>query len=289
MADTPRRYGERLGPALAWAVAAVVMLTAGWLVGGLVLHGLPRISWTFLTAPVQDAGRAGGIGPVIVATALLVAIAMATATPLALGAAVVISELAPTGGVAGAFVARSLDALAAVPSIVFGLFGNALWCKALGLGFSILAGGLTLACMVLPILTRAIVIGLRGVPRADRLAAAALGLSRTATLLHVLLPAARPALVVGLVLGIGRALSETAALIFTSGYVDRMPHSVFDAGRALSVHVLDLSMNVPGGGPNAYGTAVVLLGLLLVIDAAASWLAHRWLGRDTVTIGAIRP
>ena len=165
-----------------------------------------------------------------------------------------------------------------MPSIVFGLFGSVLFCKVLGLGFSILAGGLTLACMALPILVKATEQGFASVPDEHRMGAAALGLSRTGTLFRLLLPAAAPGLGAGLVLGIGRATAETAALIFTSGYVDRMPGSALDSGRALSVHILDLSMNVPGGTDNAYASALVLLALLLVIDSVASWVVERRLG-----------
>ena len=179
---------------------------------------------------------------------------------------------------------RSLDVLAGVPSIVFGLFGNAFFCKTLGLGFSILSGGLTLACMVLPILIRSTEEGFRAVPANYRLSAAALGLSRTTTLIHLLLPAAVPGLIVGLVLGVGRAIAETAALIFTSGYVDRMPESLLDSGRALSIHIFDLSMNVSGGDANAYGSALVLVVLLLLINGTASWLATVGLHRKIVTV-----
>jgi phosphate transport system permease protein len=91
-----------------------------------------------------------------------------------------------------------------------------------------------------------------------------------------LLPAAIPGLLVGSILGLGRAFAETAALIFTSGYVDRMPESLLDSGRALSVHIYDLAMNVAGGNPNAYATAVVLVGLLFMINLIASWIAERW-------------
>jgi phosphate transport system permease protein len=89
---------------------------------------------------------------------------------------------------------------------------------------------------------------------------------------------------VGLVLGVGRAIAETAALIFTSGYVDRMPESLLDSGRALSIHIFDLSMNVPGGDANAYASALVLVALLLAINGTASWLAEHWLHRRIVTI-----
>src|SRR5205823_6172239 len=168
----------------------------------------------------------------LVSTALILAVCLASSLPVGLGTAVLLAEFTPAGGAFGRLVRRSLDVLAGVPSIVFGLFGNAFFCQVLGLGFSILSGGLTLACMVLPILIRATEEGFRAVPREYRLGAAALGLSRTTTLLHLLLPAAVPGLLVGLVLGLGRAIAETAALIFTSGYVDRMPGSLLDSGRS---------------------------------------------------------
>jgi phosphate transport system permease protein len=172
--------------------------------------------------------------------------------------------------------------LAGMPSIVFGLFGNALFSIWLGLGFSILSGGLTLACMVLPILIRTTEAGLRGVPPDWRMGAAALGLSRLAALWQVLLPAATSAIIAGLMLGIGRALAESAALIFTSGYVDRMPGSLLDSGRALAVHIFDLTMNVPGGEQAAYASALVLVGLLIVINGAVLFATHRLLRRRIV-------
>lgn len=121
-------------------------------------------------------------------------------------------------------------------------------------------------------------------PSNYRLSAAALGLSRTTTLFHLLLPAAVPGLLVGLVLGVGRAIAETAALIFTSGYVDRMPESLLDSGRALSIHIFDLSMNVSGGDANAYASALVLIILLLIINGTVSWLATYGLHRKIVTV-----
>lgn len=217
-------------------------------------------------------------------TALILLVAIITAAPLGLATAVLLSEFTRHDSVFGRLVRRSLDVLAGVPSIVFGLFGNAFFCIYLGLGFSILSGGLTLACMVLPILIRTAEEGLQAAPNDYRLAAAALGMSRSAALVHLLLPAAMPALVAGLLLGIGRAGAETAALIFTSGYVDRMPDSLFDSGRALSVHIYDLSMNVAGGDANAYTSALVLIILLLIINSIAMSLANHWLHRSVVSV-----
>lgn len=119
----------------------------------------------------------------------------------------------------------------------------------MGLGFSILSGGLTLACMVLPLLIRVSEEALRATPPSYRQAAAALGLSQGGFLRRVLVPAAAPGIAAALILSVGRALAESAALLFTAGYVTRLPDSVFDSGRALAVHIYDLSMNVAGGGP----------------------------------------
>ncbi len=272
-------WPDRLATVLVWLVAIVVVATFGWIVGDLVRHGVPHLSPGFLFEPPRDAGRAGGIGPILVSTGLILGVCLAVSVPIGVATAMLLAEFTRRGGAFGLLIRRSLDVLAGVPSIVFGLFGNALFVIYLGMGFSILAGGLTLACMVLPILIRSTEEGFRAVPDDYRKAAAALGLTRSAALWQILLPAATPGLIVGLVLGIGRALAETAALLFTSGYVDRMPGSVLDSGRALSIHIYDLAMNVPGGDGNAYASALVLIVLLLAINGLTFWIADRWLGR----------
>lgn len=269
---------ERVVTLVVWTVALAMASAFLCILLDLVVHGAGGITLEFLTAPVADAGRGGGIGPVLVSTALILAVCLAAVTPLGVGTAILLAEF-PGRGRGSGHIRLSLEVLAGVPSIVFGLFGAVFFCQVLGLGFSILSGGLTLACMALPILIRATEEGLRAVPDEYRHSAAALGLSRTRTLREVILPAALPGLVAGLVLGIGRALAETAALLFTSGYVPRLPGSLWDSGRSLSVHVYDLSMNVPGGNPHAYASALVLVLLLLVVNGAASWLLERLFGR----------
>jgi phosphate transport system permease protein len=262
-----------------WAIALFVTAVFCWILGDIIWHGVGQLSWEFLTTAPRNAGREGGIAPILISTCLILGVCMAVSLPLGVGTAVLLAEFTTTESIFGRLVRRSLDVLAGVPSIVFGLFGNAFFSIKLGLGFSILSGGLTLACMVLPILIRSTEAGLQAVPSEYRLGAAALGLSRTTTLGKLLLPAATPGLVVGLVLGIGRAIAETAALIFTSGYVDRMPESLLDSGRSVSVHIFDLSMNVAGGDANAYASALVLLILLLLVNGMATWTAKFWLAR----------
>jgi phosphate transport system permease protein len=277
------RAGDRAFLALNYIVAALVAGVLLWILLDMAWQGVRHLSWEFLTEEPRRSGRAGGISSILVSTTLILAVAIAAAVPIGLGAAVWLAEYAKQSGKTSAWIRLSLDVLAGVPSIVFGLFGNAFFCVFLGLGFSILSGGLTLACMILPIFIRTCEHGLFAVNNDWRLAAAGLGMSRVSVIWNVLIPAAAPAIVAGLMLGIGRATAETAALIFTSGYVDRMPESLSDSGRALSVHIFDLSMNIGGGDKAAYASALVLVALIVVINVLAVALSDRWLARRIVT------
>jgi phosphate transport system permease protein len=279
----PRRYPSKWPDralALAGAIAALLsFLLFSWLVWDLVRLGLPQISWTFLTGGVEDAGRSGGIAPLLVSTLWILLCCLTLAIPLGSGCALWLSEFVRRDRFIARVVTVGVDLLASVPSIVFGLFGMVFFAQTLGLGFSILSGGLTLACMILPILVRTTLSALESLPTDLRPAAAALGLSKTTTTIKILFPAALPGIVVGITLGIGRALSETAALLFTSGYSARMPESVSDSGRALSVHIYDLAFNVANGAPMASSSALVLLALILVVNSAAVAISERWLRR----------
>ena len=271
--------GDRLFTGLIWLAVAVVTSLFLWLLGDIVVQGLPHLSWTFLTEEPVNAGRAGGIAPILVSTVLILTVALAAAVPLGLAVAVWLTEFTRQGQQTARATQLSLDVLAGVPSIVYGLFGNAFFSIFLGLGFSILAGGLTLACMILPVFIRTCEAGLSAVNDDWRKGAMALGMSRRSAIWYILLPAASPAIVAGLMLGIGRATAETAALIFTSGYVDRMPESLLDSGRALAVHIYDLSMNVTGGDPAAYASALTLIIVIVVLNTLAQILADRWFSR----------
>lgn len=267
---------DAIAASLVWLVAIAIAAVLLWLLSDIFWQGWRQVNWQFLASAPENAGREGGIAPILVSTALIVSVCLGVSIPLGVGTAIFLAEFTAQNSWLARFVRSSLDMLAGAPSIVFGLFGNAFFSKTLGLGFSILSGGLTLACMVLPILIRSTQEGLRSVPDDYRRSAAALGISRTAILWELLLPAAMPGMAVGLLLGLGRAIAETAALVFTSGYVDRMPESLLDSGRSLSIHIYDLAMNVPGGEKNAYATALVLVGLLVAINAVISYFAFRF-------------
>ncbi|MBS0204153.1 MAG: phosphate ABC transporter permease PstA [Planctomycetes bacterium] len=293
------RWTGRLLDVCVWGTPVIVAGMFLWLISDLILRGSaafqPGTESTgasysliavaeqilrFLTAAPERAGRGGGIGPILVSTGMILAVCMSVVVPIGLGTAMFLSELVSDQNRLGRLVRRSLDLLAGVPSIVFGLFGNAVFCQWLGFRYSIVAGGLTLACMVLPLLIRSAEEGFRSVPDSQRHAAAALGFSRWSTVFRVILPQSTPGIVAGLILGLGRALAETAALLFTSGYVDRMPRSFLDSGRSLSIHIYDLSMNVPGGNQNAHASALVLVVLLILINLTAHRLTYRFLHRE---------
>jgi phosphate transport system permease protein len=261
----------------------LVIGVLAWILADVAVKGLPHLSWHFVTATPEDAGRAGGIAPILVSTLLILLIALGAALPFGLGVAIWLTEFARRDRRIAQHIEMTLDILAGIPSIVYGLFGNAFFSLFLGLGFSILSGGLTLACMILPVLIRTCQSGLSAIEPDWRSGALALGMSRTSTLWHILLPAARPAIIAGLILSIGRATAETAALIFTSGYVDRMPGSLLDSGRALSVHIYDLAMNVTGGDASAYASALVLILLIMFLNALAQNLIDQWLKKRTAT------
>ncbi len=228
-----------------WLAATAVVSALLWILFDIFRRGASHVNMSFLVSAPEDAGRAGGIGPILVSTLLILTVTLCVSAPLSLASAIALTENRHVRSRFSRIVLRCLEMLAAVPSIVFGLFGNAFFCIALGMGYSIMSGGLTLACMVLPILIRTTEQAILAVPDDYRHAAAGLGLS------------------------VGRALAETAALIFTAGYVTRMPESLQDSGRSMSVHIYDLALNVPGGSSQAYATAAVLVVLLLIINAVA--------------------
>lgn len=272
-------FGDKVLAYTVWLAAWLILISFLCVILNIAIGGFSMLSWEFISENPVNSGRAGGIFPILVSTMSVVLISLLVSVPLGLATAIWLSEFSRANKSVARITHISLDILAGVPSIVIGLFGNAFFSIYLGMGFSLLSGGMTLACMILPIFVRSAESGLSKVPNEWRYAAAALGLSKTSILRHVLLPAAMPAINAGLILGVGRATAETAALIYTSGYVDRMPESIFDSGRTLAVHIYDLSMNVAGGDKAAYGSALILILLLIVINSSAMHISERMISR----------
>ena len=263
------RIAGRLGAVLLLAV----LVPMGLMLWSLLDQGGGLISPAFLLEDPRQAGRAGGIASLLVSTGGILMVCLVLAVPVGLGCALYLSEQVPAGSRRARWLGGVLDMLAAVPSIVYGLFGYQFFAIRLGLGFSILSGGLALALMVLPLMIRSAEQALRAVPLSYRQAGEALSISRWGWVRCILVPQAAPGIAVGIILSIGRALAETAVLLFTAGYVLRRPDSLLDSGRALSVHIYDLAMNVPGGMPRAAATGLVLVAILVILNL----LVRRWL------------
>lgn len=256
-------------------LALLLMLAPASLLWTVFGEGITTLDWQFLIGEPEQAGRAGGIGPIILSTAWVLLICLSLAVPLGLGTALFLVEQLRSDSRLNLTLQWALDGLGAVPSVVFGLFGHRLFVVELGWGYSLLAGGCTLACMVLPLFIRGCEQALRDCPHSYRQAAASLAISRLGYLRRILLPFAAPGIAAALVLSAGRALAETAVLLFTAGYVMRWPESLFDSGRTLAVHIYDLAMNVSGGSPASAATALVLLGFALLIQLLAWRIGQR--------------
>lgn len=267
------RWPDRLAGVIGALLLLAVLVPMGLMLWSLLAQGAGLLSVDFLLADPRQAGRAGGIAALLVSTGWILAVCLLVAVPVGLGCALYLSEQVPVGTRRAQWLGGVLDMLAAVPSIVYGLFGYQFFAISLGLGFSILSGGLALALMVLPLMIRSAEQALRAVPLSYRQASEALSISRWGWVRRILIPQAAPGIAVGIILSIGRALAETAVLLFTAGYVLRRPDSLLDSGRALSVHIYDLAMNVPGGMPRAAATGLVLVAILVILNL----LVRRWL------------
>lgn len=267
---------EGLTKAISWIIGIALIAILFYILGDIILVSVKNFSLSFLLDSPFSGGRKGGIYPIIISTLLILAVSLLVVIPVGLTSALFLAEFEENNSKSIAIIRKSIEILSAVPSIVFGLFGNAIFSVYFGMGFSILSGGLTLAIMALPLFITTVEKGIRSVPNNYRFVAFSLGMSQFTMIKSIIIPYALPAIFVGIVLSVGRALAETAALIFTSGYVDRMPESLFDSGRALSVHIYDLTMNVPGGDINAYKTSLVLIVLILATNTLINMLLKSW-------------
>ncbi|MEO0108196.1 MAG: phosphate ABC transporter permease PstA [candidate division WOR-3 bacterium] len=237
--------------------------------------GLPSITPAFLFGLPERMGKEGGILPTIVASALLTLLALLIATPLGVGTAVYLTEYTRESIITRT-IRFAADALAGVPSIIFGLFGFILFVIQLRMGWSLLAGGLTLALMILPTIVRTSEEAIRAVPIALREVSYSLGATKSQTILRVVLPGALPGILTGMILGMGRSIAETACVIFTAGSSLLMPRSLLSPGRSMAVHFYILAREGISM-ERAYGTAVVLIVSILVINVLAYWLMYRFL------------
>lgn len=262
-----------------WTTMLVALAILGLILAFVLARGIPHVTWGFLSQAPEHSGKTGGVWPILIGTLQVTLLGVAIAAPLGVGTAVYLCEYTREGRLTR-LIRFGSDCLAGVPSIIFGLFGFVLFVLALGLGWSILSGALTLALMCLPTIIRTSEEALKAVPRAFREVSLSLGASKWQTILYVVLPAALPGVVTGLILSLGRAIGETAALIFTAGssLPREAPTSLLEGTRTLSVHFYQLAREGISSN-NAYASAAVLVLAIAAINLGSSAAMNRFTRR----------
>lgn len=272
-----------------WAFRLLGLMVVGillWILGFIVYNGIGVISWEFLTTSPTEGMTSGGIFPAIVGTLCLVVGSMIFAFPLGVMSAIYTNEYAGNGWIIS-FIRIMTNNLASIPSIVFGLFGMALFVNTLGFGDSILAGSLTLGLLVLPLVIRTTEEALKAVPNTYRTGSLALGASKLQTIRKVVLPLAFPNIITGLILSIGRVSGETAPILFTVAayFLPKLPSSIFDQVMALPYHLYVIATSgtdIEASLPFAYGTALILISIVLLMNLLAS-IIRRHFGKKVKT------
>jgi phosphate transport system permease protein len=260
-------------------VSLTLVLILFIILGFIIIKGAGALSWDFLTKMPEDGMTKGGILPAIVGTLCLIAGSMIFAFPVGVLSGIYMNEYLKETFLKK-FIRNMTNNLAGIPSIVFGLFGMAFFVNALKFGDSIIAGSLTLGLMVLPVIIRTTEEALKSVDDSLRIGSYALGATRLQTIRKVVLPVAFPNIITGLILSIGRVSGETAPILFTVAayFLPKLPSSIFDQVMALPYHLYVLTTsgtNMEEARPMAYGTAMVLIIIVLILNLLANFIRKR--------------
>lgn len=272
------KRAEKIAFFFLFLATLLIVVPVGMIIVIIIQKGLPAINWQFLSDIPRHGMRAGGIFPAIVGTVYLVLGAIVFALPIGLLAAIYLSEHA-RDNLLNRLIKLAIVNLAGVPSVVYGLFGLALFVVFFKFGASILSGSLTLGIMILPIIITTSREALESVPYSFREVSLSLGASKWQTIRHIVLPNAIPGILTGTILGLGRAAGETAPILFTVAafYLPQLPKSIFDQAMALPYHLYVISTQVPNVDEKIrYGTALVLLTLVLFMNLVAIIIRYRF-------------
>ncbi|MDD3725936.1 MAG: phosphate ABC transporter permease PstA [Candidatus Ratteibacteria bacterium] len=270
---------EKIGFSIVTLCIIVMLLFLGLILYFITVRGIKVISWEFLTQQPRSGMTEGGIAPAIVGTFYLTLGAILFAVPIGVGCAIYLNEYTPKNIILN-LLRISVNNLAGIPSIIFGLFGLAVFVKLFRFGVSILSGSLTLGILILPSIISASQETLMAIPNSLREASLALGATKWQTIKKIVVPAALPGILTGIILSTGRAAGETAAILFTAAafYVKGFPGSIFSEVMALPYHIYGLMTE--GIYPDkqisiAYGCALILMFLVLIISAIAIYFRQK--------------
>lgn len=256
--------------------AVVTLAVLVFIIVYILVNGVPNLSWSLFEWTYNSENSS--MMPAIINTIIMTALSLAIAVPFGIGAAVYLVEYAKRGNKIVGIVRVTAETLTGIPSIVYGLFGMLFFVTQLKWRLSMLAGAFTLAIMVLPVIMRTTEEALMAVPDSYREGSFGLGAGRFRTVFKIILPAAMPGILSGIILAIGRIVGETAALMYTAGTVP-VVQGLMSSGRTLAVHMYVLSSEGLYMEP-AYATAVVLLLVVLIMNLASSFIAKKFSKND---------
>ncbi|MDF7627015.1 phosphate ABC transporter permease PstA [Lactobacillaceae bacterium L1_55_11] len=277
------KTSDKIATAIIYVITATVAIILVAMLAFILVRGVPHLSWHFLTSPARSFEAGGGIGIQLFNSFYLLILAMLISFPIALGAAIYLNEYAPKAAWVGV-IRTAIEILSSLPSVVVGLFGFLLFVVQFKFGFSILSGAVALTIFNLPLLTRSIETSLAQIPDLQRQAGAALGLSRWETVIHVILPAAVPSIVTGVILSSGRVFGEAAALIYTAGqsapalnFTDWNPFNISSPlspmrpAETLAVHIWKINSEgiMPDVTLVSAGASAVLIIVVLIFNVSA--------------------
>lgn len=274
--DTKKRTSQKVAFGLFTLLSYLVVVILFLILGFIIINGGKVISWDFLTKAPAEGMTAGGIYPAIVGTLYLVLGSSLISFPIGIMSGIYMNEYA-TNGKLTRFIRIMTNNLSGVPSVVFGLFGMSLFVVTLGWGDSIIAGSFTLALMSLPLIIRTTEEALKSIDDSFRHGSLALGATKLQTIRRVVLPMAFPNIITGLILSVGRVSGETAPILFTVAayFLPQLPENVFDQCMALPYHLYVISTSgtdIEASRGMAYGTALVLIAIVLVVNLLANAL-----------------
>jgi len=268
------KIAQKVMKLIFWISGIITILILLVIIGYVILKGMPVLNLEFIFGDPIDSGREGGIFPMIISSAYVTLIALLVATPLSMGAAIYLSEYASEGKLVAA-IRFGAETLSSIPSIIFGLFGLAFFVIYLDMGWSVLSGGLTLALMALPTILATSEVSIESINKSYSEGSLALGATKWQTINRVVLPAALPGITTGIILGMGRAIAEAAAILYTVGAALSIPISIFDPARPLPLHLYILATEGISL-ENAYGTAAVLVIIIIIITVVTNTLVDRY-------------
>ena len=269
------RITEKIFFGLLWSSALITIIVLVAIIGHVLINGLSHLSLEFLTQEPENMGKEGGIFSTIVTTVYLALFSLIIAVPIGLSAAIFLTEYAKEGPIIR-IIRFGTEALAGIPSIIYGLFGFVFFVVLLKFKYSIVSGGLTLTLMILPTIIRTSEEAIKMVPRSYREGSLALGATKWQTIYKVVLPAAIPGILTGVILGVGRVVGETAAVIYTAGSSLGLPDSIWRPGRTMAVHLYILASEGLSKA-NMYATATVLIITVFIINFFANRLIKRFI------------